>query len=67
MNDGSRQTPRNFFTRINRNSILMVLEDAKGVPAAPGWAKLKKAELAPLAARQIAGTGWLPEPLRTSY
>ena len=29
------------------------------------WAKLKKTELAALAEREIHGTGWLPQPLRS--
>jgi ParB family chromosome partitioning protein len=57
-------TAKNFFSRINGASIQAALSEAKNVPPAPGWAKLKKAELASLAERQIAGTGWLPEPLR---
>jgi ParB family transcriptional regulator, chromosome partitioning protein len=55
-----------FFGRLNRTSIVAAIEEAKGVPAAPGWAKLKKAELAQLAAKQVAGTGWLPQPLKNT-
>jgi hypothetical protein len=29
------------------------------------WAKLKKTELAALAEREIHGTGWLPQSLRS--
>ncbi|MCC6206448.1 MAG: ParB/RepB/Spo0J family partition protein [Hyphomicrobiales bacterium] len=57
-------TAENFFSRINGASIQAAISEAKGVAPAPGWAKLKKAELAKLAERQIAETGWLPEPLR---
>jgi ParB family chromosome partitioning protein len=44
--------------------IVSALCEAKGVAAAPSWSKTKKAELAAFAAREIAGTGWLPEALR---
>lgn len=35
-------------------------------PHAPAWEKLPKAELAKEAERQIAGTGWMPLPLRSA-
>ncbi len=54
----------NFFGRINRTGILAAIREAKGVEPAPGWTKLKKAELAQIAAQQVADTGWLPAPLR---
>jgi ParB family transcriptional regulator, chromosome partitioning protein len=61
-------TPRvaNYFGRVNRASILGALQEAKGVAPAPALLKMKKAELAALATRQIAGTGWLPEMLRVA-
>lgn len=51
----------NYFARISGAQIVSALCEAKGVPAAPSWSKMKKAELAAFAAREIAGTGWLPE------
>lgn len=57
-------TAGGFFARITKPAILKAIEEAKGRPAAPAWAKLKRAELAALAEREIAGTGWLPAPLR---
>jgi ParB family chromosome partitioning protein len=39
------------------------LREVKG-DEAPAWTKMKKPELAALAEKQVAGTGWLPEPLR---
>ncbi|MBB3481922.1 MULTISPECIES: hypothetical protein [unclassified Rhizobium] len=47
-----------------KESKSFVLCEAKGTPAAPAWSRMKKAELAALAAREVAGTGWLPEVLR---
>ena len=54
----------NYFSRISGAQIVSALCEAKGVPAAPSWSKMKKAELAAFAAREIAGTGWLPEAMR---
>ena len=42
------------------------MQEARQQPPAPAWEKLKKAELAELAEREIAATGWLPAPLRQS-
>jgi ParB family chromosome partitioning protein len=56
-------TAANFFGRVSRDAILAALAEAKGASPAPAWAKMKKAELAALAERQVAGTGWLPAPL----
>ena len=57
-------TASNFFGKVSRQAMLDAITEAKGTPCAPGWEKLKKPELAALAERQIAGTGWLPKPLR---
>jgi ParB family transcriptional regulator, chromosome partitioning protein len=58
-------TAEGFFSRINCNAILAAIDEAKGEHA-PALAKLKKTELALRAERAIAGTGWLPQPLRVS-
>lgn len=60
-----RPTADGFFSRITAASIHAALREARGKDGAPAWAKLKKTELAALAEREIASTGWLPEPLRT--
>jgi ParB family transcriptional regulator, chromosome partitioning protein len=57
-------TAENFFSRVARPTILKALSEAKGAPAKRSWDKLKKPELAALAEREVAGSGWLPEPLR---
>lgn len=57
-------TAANFFGRVSRATTIDALAEAKGVSPAPGWFKLKKADLAALAEREIANTGWLPQPLR---
>lgn len=57
-------TAENYFARISKAAILQALQEAKGTPLSPATAKLSKTELAAQAARTVAGTGWLPVPLR---
>ena len=57
-------TAENYFSRVSRADILAALKEAKNLPAKRSVGKLKKSELAILAEREIAGTGWLPQPLR---
>ena len=57
-------TADNYFGRVPRTEILSAITEAKGIPAKRSWEKLKKTELAALAEREIAGTGWLPKPLK---
>jgi len=57
-------TADNFFSRVSRTEILSALSVATGMPAKRSWDKLRKSELAALAEREIAGTGWLPQPLK---
>ncbi|WP_141702052.1 ParB/RepB/Spo0J family partition protein [Methyloceanibacter stevinii] len=59
-------TADNFFGRISGKAIGAAIAEAKAVTLAPGWSKMKKAELAALAEREIAGSGWLPKPIRLS-
>jgi ParB family chromosome partitioning protein len=58
-------TAENLFSRISKTMTLDAIAEARQQPNAMAWTKLKKPELASLAERHIAGTGWLPEPLRT--
>jgi ParB family chromosome partitioning protein len=64
MNAWFRPTAENYFVRISKPQMLTDLQEAKGVPPAPAWSSMKKTELADLAAREVAGTSWLPKPLR---
>lgn len=57
-------TADNYFRRIGRPEIIAAITEAKQVPTKRSWDKLKKAELAAFAEREVAGTGWLPQPLR---
>jgi ParB family transcriptional regulator, chromosome partitioning protein len=57
-------TAASYFGRIGKAQIIDALREVKGA-VAPAWSGMKRADLAALAEREIAGTGWLPEPLRT--
>ncbi len=56
-------TAENYFARVSKTCILEALTEAKG-DIAPAWNKAKKGELAVIAERQLAETGWLPVLLR---
>jgi ParB family transcriptional regulator, chromosome partitioning protein len=58
-----RPTAANYFSRIGKPGILAALQEVKGATA-PAWAKMKKSELAALAERELADTGWLPALLK---
>jgi ParB family chromosome partitioning protein len=49
---------------VGRTEVVAAITEGKSVPAKRSWDKLKKAELAALAERELSGTGWLPQPLR---
>lgn len=66
MSDWYTPTADGFFSRIGKPQIVDAYKQAKGTDPAPAWLKLKKTELAKRVAKAIAGTGWLPEPLRAS-
>ena len=55
----------NYFSRISKAGIIQALQEAKNAPPAPAWHGMKKSDLALLAARETAGSGWLPELLRS--
>lgn len=54
--DGSDH--RWFEDRAAPCTLLEALCEAKGRTPAPAWARMKKAEVAAFAAREVAGTGW---------
>jgi ParB family chromosome partitioning protein len=60
-----KPTAENYFGKVSKVQILDALREANS-SVAPAWADMKKADLAALAERQIANTGWLPEPLRAA-
>ncbi len=60
-----KPTAENFFGRVSKSQIAECLKEA-GKPLSGEAMKLKKADLAALAEREIQGIGWLPEPIRVS-
>jgi ParB family transcriptional regulator, chromosome partitioning protein len=58
-------TADNYLCRVTKVRILEAVREAKGVAAAQLIDHLKKPDMAREAERLLAGTGWLPEPLRT--
>jgi ParB family chromosome partitioning protein len=62
---GWRPTVESYLGRVTKARILQAVREAKGAPAAGRIAHLKKGEMAEQAQDLLAGSGWLPEPLRT--
>ena len=62
---GWSPTVDNFFGRVTKARILQAVREAKGESAAQLIDHLKKGEMAERAQELLAGSGWLPEPLRT--
>jgi ParB family chromosome partitioning protein len=58
-------TIENYLGRVTKARILLAVREAKGERDAELIEHLKKADMAREAERLLAGTGWLPEPLRT--
>jgi ParB family chromosome partitioning protein len=54
-----------FLGRVTKARILQAVAEAKGQHAANRIANLKKGDMAAEAETLLAGSGWLPEPLRT--
>jgi ParB family chromosome partitioning protein len=56
-------TAANYFSRVSKTEIVETIREVKGaiVTSSSG---MKKADLASLAEREIAGTGWLSAPRR---
>ena len=62
---GWTPTVDGYLGRVTKARILQAVREAKGAEAAERIAQLKKAEMAEKAEELLAGSGWLPEPLRT--
>jgi ParB family chromosome partitioning protein len=58
-------TVDNYFGRVTKARILQAVREARGEAAAQLIEHLKKGEMAERAQELLAGSGWLPEPLRT--
>lgn len=53
-----------FFARLTKRACLDALREGVGAQAADNCARLGKADLAKACAERLAGSGWLPGPLR---
>lgn len=62
---GWSPTVDTYLGRVTKARILQAVREAKGEPAAQLIKHLKKGEMAEKAQELLAGSGWLPEPLRT--
>lgn len=62
---GWTPTVDNYLGRLTKARILQSVREAKGDTAAQRIEHLKKGEMAEKAQELLAGSGWLPEPLRT--
>ncbi len=60
-----RPTAESYFGRVPKSRILEAVTEAVSEDAARRISAAKKADMADAAEQLIAGTGWLPEPLRT--
>jgi len=58
-------TVENYLGRVTKARILGAVREAKGEQAAQLIDHFKKADMAEKAEALLAGSGWLPEPLRT--
>ena len=62
---GWSPTVDNYLGRVTKARILQAVREARGEQAAQLMDHLKKGEMAEKAQDLLAGSGWLPEPLRT--
>lgn len=62
---GWTPTIGNYLGRVTKARILAAVREAKGARAGDRIEHLKKGEMAEQAETLLAGSGWLPEPLRT--
>lgn len=63
---GWTTTADNYLAKVTKARIVAAVREAKSDEAAESITGLKKDALAERAQQLIAGTGWLPEPLRTA-
>jgi ParB family transcriptional regulator, chromosome partitioning protein len=57
-------TPEAFLNHVSKAQIAQALKEGGAGSEASAAAGMKKGELTTLAATQLAGKGWLPEPLK---
>ncbi len=62
---GWRATVETYLGRVTKARILAAVREARGEDAARRLEGMKKDDMATTAESLLAGSGWLPEPLRT--
>jgi ParB family chromosome partitioning protein len=62
---GWRPTAESYLGRVTKGRILEAVREARGERAAQRIERMRKPEMAAAAEALLAGTSWLPEPLRT--
>ncbi|MBS0155125.1 MAG: ParB/RepB/Spo0J family partition protein [Nitrospira sp.] len=62
-----RPDAENYFGKISKDMILADITEITGNPPSPAQLRMKKGELASVAARLVEGTGWLPVVLRAPH
>ena len=63
---GWTATVDSYLGQVTKARIVAAVREARGERAAERIAHLKKGDMAKAAEGLLAGTGWLPEPLRTA-
>jgi len=58
-------TPENYLSLVPKAQLVEAVAEAQGAHKVQDMGKLKKAEAIALAEKALAGTGWLPLPLRS--
>ncbi|MBV9561888.1 MAG: ParB/RepB/Spo0J family partition protein [Bradyrhizobium sp.] len=61
---GWKPSVDNYLGRVTKHRILQAVREAKGEASVQLIEHLKKTDMAKEAERLLAGSGWLPEPLR---
>jgi ParB family chromosome partitioning protein len=64
MRDWFETTGGSYFMHLNRGSIQAAVAEVRGPDFAEGIGSMKKAEAVDYAHKAVAGSGWLPEPVR---
>ena len=59
-------TAKGYFSRVSKTLIAEAVREGVSAEAASNIASMKKQAMAEAAAQRLAGTGWLPELLRTA-
>lgn len=62
-----KATEKSYFSKVTKSQILATVREVKGEATAQMIDHLKKADMAVEAERLVAGSNWLPAPLRPAH